>query len=75
MSNRLAHRTGRLDLHLPPSVVPPEPPEPPERGGREPRPGWLIHRLIWGLILGLTLGMIAWSVLAPTIVIRLKLLL
>jgi hypothetical protein len=64
----LAHRAGRL----PPSVVPPEPPE---RDGREPRPGRLIDRLIWGLILGLTLGMIAWSVLAPTIVILLKRLL
>ena len=72
MSNRLAHRAGRFDRRLPPSVVPPEPPE---RDGGEPRPGRLIHRLIWGLILGLTLGMIAWSVLAPTIVILLKLLL
>ena len=74
MSNRLAHRPGRLDLRLPP-----EPPEPPERDNREPRPRRLnlrlIHRLIWGLILGLTLGMIAWSVLAPTIVILLKRLL
>jgi hypothetical protein len=48
MSNRLAHRAGRLDLRLPPSVVPPEPPELPERGGGEPRPGWLIHQLIGG---------------------------
>ena len=71
MSNRLAHRPGRLDLRLPP--------EPPERDSREPRPRRLnlrlIHRLIWGLILGLTLGMIAWSVLASTIVILLKRLL
>jgi hypothetical protein len=57
MSNRLAHRAGRLDLRLPP-----EPPEPPKREGEEPQPG----RLIWGLILGLAFGRIAWSLFAMT---------